>query len=117
VILSADFFADPDMGQIQAAADWEIYTATPSNLVWSSYGTTGSTLLTKRLSNGAFTGFSCRLEPAPLPHRLPLAHPPPGQPRRNQRMGVVGLRYFNTRPPVISSHPQSMVASPAKPAA
>lgn len=54
--LSADLFADPDMGQIQTAADWEIYTATPSNLTWSSYGTKGSTLLTNRLNNGAFTG-------------------------------------------------------------
>ncbi|HXJ58843.1 MAG TPA: PA14 domain-containing protein [Verrucomicrobiae bacterium] len=54
--LRADFFSDPDTGQTHAATDWEIWTVSPSGLIWVSDEVTGSKLLTNSLNNGTFVG-------------------------------------------------------------
>jgi hypothetical protein len=115
--IGVDFFSDPDApAQTQIAADWEIYTTNPSNLVWYSYGTTGPNLLTIRLSGGVFTnshaGLSGLLPNLDFVLRV----------RHQDSSGATnswsnwGLRAFNTRPPGISVQPHLTTLNQTNPA-
>jgi hypothetical protein len=56
LVLSVDFFSDPDTGQSHLSTDWEINTVSPPATVWVADNATGSNRLTNRLSNGVFVG-------------------------------------------------------------
>lgn len=47
-------FADPDPGDVHAGTQWEIWTATPSQRVWSASIPSGPGLLHVHLGDGAF---------------------------------------------------------------
>ena len=102
--MSVDMFSDPDTGQTPAEAGWEIWTVTPSNLVWFNYTTNAALFLSNRLSNGTFTnshtGFS-HLQYF-TDYRLRMQH----MDNSTNASGVWAERIFNTRPPVVTRPPQ-----------
>ncbi|MBI5851860.1 MAG: PQQ-dependent sugar dehydrogenase [Planctomycetes bacterium] len=49
-------FADPDPGDQHAASDWELWTTSPSQRIWTAPGVTGGHRVHIHLGDGAFTG-------------------------------------------------------------
>ncbi|HOB98424.1 MAG TPA: laminin B domain-containing protein, partial [Verrucomicrobiota bacterium] len=60
--LAIDFFSDPDTGQTQEAAEWEIWLTAPSERVWYSLTTDITLFRTNALSNGSFAGSHAGLQ-------------------------------------------------------
>lgn len=49
-------FSDPDPGDTHAASDWEIWTISPSQRIWSALGVTGAAMVHIHLADGQFRG-------------------------------------------------------------
>jgi hypothetical protein len=107
--MSADFFSDADKGQrqIQTAAEWEIWTVAPSELVWRSSTINSAYFLTNRLSNGVFTNSYHDLPRLLLNTDYVLRTRHKDNSGATNEWGGWGDRYFNTRPPGITVQPVS----------
>ena len=103
--MSADMFNDPDTGQSQEAAEWQILTVSPSNIVWFSATTNPVFLLTNALTNGVFTNSHTGLTRLlyGTDYRLRLRHK--DNSGTGNAWGGWSERLFNTRPPGVSVQP------------
>lgn len=96
-VLSVEFFSDPDSGQTQEAAEWEIWLTSASQLIWYSSSTSPAFFLTNRLSNGVFTGSHIGLGHLlpDLDYMLRVRHKDSSG--ATNAWGPWAERYFNTR--------------------